>query len=184
MLFRIVLLIITLSLAVGSSHDTCYWPDGSVSPDHHWCGPGAGDSVCCESGDACLYNGMCQRLHEGNLYRGSCLNQDYTESGCPNFCFHDHDTEVEMLWCGYDVYICRDAGLPDKSMTCNKSNPFMEFATVPGKTLLPCLPARANNEADCFPLPTQETYQPGPPSPASVGQQPKPPTGPTAGHKD
>ena len=73
--------------------NNCYYPHGNVALADVVCFPSSADSFCCGLGYACLENKLCMRTAEGTdnqpigtLDRGSCTDQSFNSSACPQFC--------------------------------------------------------------------------------------------------
>ena len=64
---------------------TCYNPDGTFSGDIP-CWSVSTASACCGPGWECLPNNICKN-HMGDLSRGSCTDQTWESTGCPQFCY-------------------------------------------------------------------------------------------------
>ncbi|KAL2671231.1 hypothetical protein Neosp_013810 [[Neocosmospora] mangrovei] len=97
-----------LAIALSSTlvHAQCYYPNGQDAPRDTPCKPDAEASACCAEGYICVSTGMCQFVEDvgtGKFARGSCTNQDWSSSECPNFCT---DAEGEDAG-GTDVTRCQ-----------------------------------------------------------------------------
>ncbi|RSL73327.1 hypothetical protein CEP54_000334 [Fusarium duplospermum] len=98
-------------------HAQCYYPNGQDAPRDTPCQPDAEASACCAEGYICMSTGMCQFVQDtgtGKFARGSCTNQDWSSSLCPNYCT-DADGEEKG---GTDVTRCQ--GYTDRFF-CPKS---------------------------------------------------------------
>ncbi|KAI1341765.1 hypothetical protein F5Y15DRAFT_375208 [Xylariaceae sp. FL0016] len=64
----------------------CYFPNGNLANQHISCQDG-GASACCDPQSVCLTNGFCMSFHQPYvLSRGSCTDQSWQSSTCPNQC--------------------------------------------------------------------------------------------------
>jgi hypothetical protein len=92
-----LLSLLTLISKVCCQGNSCYYPDGSSAASDTPCFSTSGASVCCGDGFACLANGICQVTSfafisnpdlnkQINYYRGSCTDQTWSSSSCPQFC--------------------------------------------------------------------------------------------------
>ncbi|KAJ4156958.1 hypothetical protein NW754_008600 [Fusarium falciforme] len=98
--------ILAIALSATLVHAQCYYPDGQEAPRDVPCKPDAEASACCAEGYICVSTGMCQFVEyagTGRFARGSCTNQDWSSSECPNFCT---DAEGEETG-GTDVTRCQ-----------------------------------------------------------------------------
>ncbi|KAJ4327184.1 hypothetical protein N0V84_002447 [Fusarium piperis] len=98
--------IFAIALSSTLVHAQCYYPDGQEAPRDIACKPDSEASACCAEGYICLSSGMCQFVEyagTGRFARGSCTNQDWSSSECPNFCT---DAEGEQAG-GTDVTRCQ-----------------------------------------------------------------------------
>lgn len=98
--------VLALALSITLVHAQCYYPDGQEAPRDVPCKPDAEASACCAEGYICVSTGMCQFVEyagTGRFARGSCTNQDWSSSECPNFCT---DAEGEETG-GTDVTRCQ-----------------------------------------------------------------------------
>jgi hypothetical protein len=95
-----------LLIASGASADqSCYTPSGTVLTTQLPC-QGTQFSTCCNRGDVCLANGLCQDMDGDNLlYRGGCTIHPWDSSRCTSFCA-DNDTDISIP----HVYPCPDQG--------------------------------------------------------------------------
>lgn len=97
---RYLLLLVLFSIAPPAiSAASCYFPDGSPSPDIP-CKASASISVCCGAGYACLDNNLCSLVDDigvaktrANQYiRGSCTDPTWASGRCPLFCLGTVDS--------------------------------------------------------------------------------------------
>lgn len=83
------LLVGVFSLHVSAS---CYYPDGTYVPADRPCiGNGSQESFCCGLGFTCLSDKVCYTGNQSVLgyqtyLRGSCNDQSFRSSACPQFC--------------------------------------------------------------------------------------------------
>jgi len=76
----------TCFFLVHASCQTCYHPDGSVSPDSP-CSPSQTQSACCYYPDYCLSNGFCFDAGANNLLsRQTYTDKTWTDNACPKYC--------------------------------------------------------------------------------------------------
>jgi hypothetical protein len=73
------------------SQKPCYYPDGTLAPDHRLCLPSQEHSACCAVGnwqgaDYCLYSGLCLGHCFGFMWRNSCTDIIWRHMACPSFC--------------------------------------------------------------------------------------------------
>lgn len=136
-----LLLVLTLSSQADTS---CYYPDGTYkSADRPCIDNGTQESFCCGSqGVICLSDKVCynNQANEPFTYvRGSCTDQSFKSSACPQFCLSSYFsciwTSVTdkvmtiapsneagfMFQCGYstDSYCCSSDGSP---CSCENDN--------------------------------------------------------------
>lgn len=71
----------------------CYFPQGDIGVNDVVCFPLSQESFCCGPGYACLENQLCMKTAEANdglpngfLNRGSCTDQSFNSTACPQFC--------------------------------------------------------------------------------------------------
>lgn len=73
-----------------ANEQTCYFPDGSVSPRDTPChSPSIGDgaSACCASSDICLSNALCLgQTGAALISRGTCTDKTWQNPECPQYC--------------------------------------------------------------------------------------------------
>ena len=74
---------ILLLVATTTAAQSCYFPDGTLSPDTP-CTTSSGHTSCCGSDALCLDNGLCFR--RGILSRGSCTDKDWESDACAGYC--------------------------------------------------------------------------------------------------
>lgn len=67
-------------------HAKCYFPNGETSYADVACDSSATDSFCCFSNQACLSNKLCYDIGNRTYARGTCTDQTWQSSACPNFC--------------------------------------------------------------------------------------------------
>ena len=82
-----LLLLVAFGLQV---HTSCYYPDGTyIAPDRPCIGNGTQDSFCCGPGTICLSDKTCYQPNVPSHFsyvRGSCTDQSFSSSACPQFC--------------------------------------------------------------------------------------------------
>ncbi|RMJ06706.1 hypothetical protein CDV36_013694 [Fusarium kuroshium] len=111
--------IFVIALSSTLAHAQCYYPDGKDATTDKPCQPDAEVSACCADGYVCMSTGMCQFVDlegTGRFARGSCTNQDWSSSSCPNYCIDgDEAGGADVTRCqGYtDRFFC------PKSQTAN-----------------------------------------------------------------
>ncbi|KAM0438757.1 hypothetical protein ACHAPT_001515 [Fusarium lateritium] len=112
-------LLLAILLTARLANSQCYYPDGQEAPRDVPCDPDAEASPCCAPGYMCISTGMCQALEyagTSRFARGSCSQQDWSSSNCPNFC-----TEADgELTGGTDVTRCQ--GYSDRFFCPRTSN--------------------------------------------------------------
>ena len=66
---------------------SCFWPDGSLDDARVPCLDATNEvqSACCYPDDICTPSGLCFN-DQGLLYRGSCTDQAWKSTGCPEVC--------------------------------------------------------------------------------------------------
>jgi hypothetical protein len=71
----------------------CYYPNGDVTTSDVPCSDTTAESACCSVGYICLSNGICMQSNDSieaqsfsSYVRGSCTDQTWRSSYCPNFC--------------------------------------------------------------------------------------------------
>ena len=90
-------------LAWGQS---CYFPDGSVSPEDQPCpmAPGQTEAACCGtqmdgSRAVCLSNNLC--MADLKISRGTCTDKSWDAFVCPHYCIG-----VSALNAGLQIFSC------------------------------------------------------------------------------
>lgn len=78
---------------IPTTYAICYYPNGDTAPQDTPCTDATAQSACCGEGYACLSNGICeatgdelQKPDASTYVRGSCTDQTWRSSDCPNFC--------------------------------------------------------------------------------------------------
>ena len=130
--------ILAIALSATLVHAQCYYPDGGEALRDVPCKPDAEVSACCAEGYICVSTGMCQFVEyagTGRFARGSCTNQDWSSSECPNFCT---DAEGEEAG-GTDVTRCQgytDRFFCPRSQNANVCKDESKALTFAGKYML------------------------------------------------
>lgn len=130
--------ILAIALSATLVHAQCYYPDGGDALRDVPCKPDAEVSACCAEGYICVSTGMCQFVEyagTGRFARGSCTNQDWSSSECPNFCT---DAEGEEAG-GTDVTRCQgytDRFFCPRSQNANVCKDESKALTFSGKSML------------------------------------------------
>ena len=130
--------IIGLSSLINSSRATCYYPDGTVAPQDTACTDSVAESTCCGQGYACLSNRICMATGDeikkqgASLYvRGSCTDQSWRSSNCPQFCINSDDLlsgGMGIAKCSnetIDEYYCIDTD--DNTVSCDSETNVIVF---------------------------------------------------------
>jgi hypothetical protein len=95
----------------------CYYPDNTLASSDSDCNSGEEVSVCCGKGYVCLSNGVCQidpsttgenAKFRGTIWRGSCTDQSWSSSRCPNYCTGLSATEAGNPSSGQQLGKCPD----------------------------------------------------------------------------
>ena len=108
-------LIIFLGNVVMANAQTCYFPDGSVSPHDSPCQSSSmGDrpSACCDPADTCLNNGLCLAQWGGEVIsRGSCTDRSWQSPACSQYCADGkyHSAFWKFLQQTLSLYLDTDA---------------------------------------------------------------------------
>ena len=73
------------------SQRPCYYPDGTLAPDHRPCLPSQVHSACCavnnpQGPDYCLSSGLCLGRGYGFMWRNSCTDITWRHMACPSYC--------------------------------------------------------------------------------------------------
>ncbi|TVY48411.1 hypothetical protein LOCC1_G001546 [Lachnellula occidentalis] len=115
---RLLLLAPLLFIACVNAAATCWYPDNKTSePKHVPCNQTISTaSACCDPNDSCSVSGFCLG-QSGWTYRGSCTDQSWDSTNCPNKfeqCLKNPDTQaLESYWAA--IWSCADPGsAPDK----------------------------------------------------------------------
>lgn len=89
-LFTLYCLLLMVALPL-QAHMSCYYPDGTYQPTDRPCNSnGTEESFCCGPGVTCLSDKVCDNF---GYVRGSCTDQSFKSSACPNFCLSTY------FWC-------------------------------------------------------------------------------------
>lgn len=92
---------IALPQNITMSETTCYGhssPNAVILPNYGPCNPQAGSiSLCCETGQTCLTNGLCV-TQSGVYYSGGCTDNTYEAAVCPTFCTAGRCRAVGLLF--------------------------------------------------------------------------------------
>lgn len=79
--------------------ETCYGhrsPNALFLPNYGPCNPQPDSvSLCCETGQTCLSNGLCV-TQSGVYYNGGCTDSTYKAALCPTFCTSGRLCPVDM----------------------------------------------------------------------------------------
>lgn len=83
----------TLLSLVQSASAIRYYPNGAITQSDVACSEVTTESACCSVGYVCLSNGIYMQTYlsiasdsESSYVRGSCTDQTWRSSFCPNFC--------------------------------------------------------------------------------------------------
>lgn len=135
--------ILLISSAVFQVSAACYYPDGSVAQDIP-CTDSTDESTCCGPGFACLGHTssffLCQatgeefqRADASEFVRGSCTDQSWRSSNCPNVCV---DPNRDNTAGGHGVaacprsdtrFYCISTGLSEED--CSTGHNLIEFVS-------------------------------------------------------
>jgi hypothetical protein len=139
--------IASLSFYLTTAFAACYFPDGSLSPTDVSCDATASDSFCCFNQQACLSNKLCLvDVHPGGINeyaRGTCTDQNWESSACPNFCLGTQSGSGNYVAScnvtGSDEYCCDlgcscDAGQGDEVVSFTGTPYTMTVIDVVGIT--------------------------------------------------
>jgi len=78
---KLFLLVLLFAVSVKCT-SKCYYPDGTIEPDHVPCNQTTtGFSACCDHIDSCTLSGIC-RGASGWDYRGSCTDSAWNSANC------------------------------------------------------------------------------------------------------
>ncbi|KAF5005326.1 hypothetical protein FDECE_8222 [Fusarium decemcellulare] len=108
---------------------TCFYPGGKEAVDDIPCRTDTDASACCAAGYMCISNGLCQSTGEantGNFARGSCTQQDWDSTDCPNYCIEESTGGgADVTRCqGYtDRYFCPASS--NAKEACNDSDKYL-----------------------------------------------------------
>ncbi|KAM0713308.1 hypothetical protein Q7P35_000760 [Cladosporium inversicolor] len=97
-----------LFLVATTAAQSCYFPDGTLSPDTP-CTTSSGHTSCCGSDALCMDDGLCFR--RGILSRGSCTDKNWESDACAGYC------RTESPGGGIAITACSDEG-EDSKFTC------------------------------------------------------------------
>lgn len=133
---RFIYSFLCLSTFVLHSVAICYYPDmETVAPQDTPCSDSTSQSTCCGQGYACLSNHICmatgdelKKAGATNYIRGSCTDQSWRSSECPQFCI---DPNVDNLTGGngigkclnttQDMYYCINTGNTDNNCSASQN---------------------------------------------------------------
>ncbi|KAF2789351.1 hypothetical protein K505DRAFT_352637 [Melanomma pulvis-pyrius CBS 109.77] len=113
-------LVTVVALSASTLAQTCYFPNGAVSPDDIACTNGKVSACCYKKGQACLSNGLCvSDPHDPSLaayHRGTCTDKSWKiGGGCPNHCtggkLGKNDNGVNVYSCNHtnpNSFCCGD----------------------------------------------------------------------------
>ena len=98
LLFSLVFFWITLVIIAAPNTGICYDANAIQTTDYFVCNPEAEVSACCEAGDACLSNGLCQRSVNGSytpFFTSACTDYTWNSSStCPAICNNNKTRQV------------------------------------------------------------------------------------------
>jgi hypothetical protein len=69
-------------ITVDAAIRSCYYPDGTLSPDPPCNTTTTGHSACCTA--LCMSSGLC--FDNGLMSRGGCTDPTWKDSACPQYC--------------------------------------------------------------------------------------------------
>lgn len=101
--FNSLFLFFLLLVVVVSDSDRCYAPNGDSVDDVASCWQ---TGLCCRQGDLCLNSTLCVAdllTDTPSYYRGSCLDRNWEDPTCPNFCLGAKQSDGASA-----VYPCTD----------------------------------------------------------------------------
>ena len=94
--------LLTVRLAMAQ---TCYFPNGTSSPDFIPCDTGGEHSACCTPTDECLTNGLCRPSTADSLsnefWRDLCTDPTWESDACPKYCFNTTTSEFSNIYFNY-----------------------------------------------------------------------------------
>ncbi|CAK7221701.1 hypothetical protein SBRCBS47491_004616 [Sporothrix bragantina] len=116
-----------IASASAATKRTCYYPDGSVSPNDYACAE-TGTTHCCNSMSACLSTGYCMSAEQPPyvISRGSCTDNAWG-TGCPAKCAGTNDDPsggMPISWmgttnnAGSPLYCCGPLTVDNGSLAC------------------------------------------------------------------
>lgn len=82
----LVFLLITPQVSADDLHDTCYWPNGDVSPKDSVCASAGRPSACCPVGWQRLTNNLCYNELAKIYERTSCTDRTWEDMTCLDMC--------------------------------------------------------------------------------------------------
>ncbi|KAF7186790.1 hypothetical protein HII31_11887 [Pseudocercospora fuligena] len=118
---------------MSSSARNCYFPDGNIAPYATPCNASAEVSHCFQENDACVSNGYCfqQGTDPGTwnnrMARGSCTDQTFNDSRCPQHCKDDFSEGNMPLWMpdsqvNFSMFCCYSNDYDIETNTCGKTD--------------------------------------------------------------
>ncbi|OJJ45816.1 hypothetical protein ASPZODRAFT_17253 [Penicilliopsis zonata CBS 506.65] len=73
--------------------DSCYDSDGDLASSNVACSDDGNVTWCCSDGYYCMSNRLCE-WQTGDFYQGTCTDETWESSECPNICGDDGNPEV------------------------------------------------------------------------------------------
>jgi hypothetical protein len=108
-------LLLILFAFISPVSSVCYYPNGDVTPNDVPCSDSTTESVCCSLGYVCLSNGICMKSNNplaasssSTYVRGSCTDQTWRSSFCPNFCVNPNAPFQDDIAGGEGMARCPD----------------------------------------------------------------------------
>ncbi|CAG8957832.1 hypothetical protein HYFRA_00000172 [Hymenoscyphus fraxineus] len=80
----------------------CYSPGGTRALRNYPCFLGQAVSACCSGGSICEASGLCKvpsSVGVSNLIRGTCTDQKWESSDCPQYCTDDKTGGTDIISC-------------------------------------------------------------------------------------
>jgi hypothetical protein len=105
---------------------SCFYPNGGRAEGDYACNLTAEVSFCYAIGYSCLENKICARSGDVPYNRGSCTDQTWRSSDCPQFCRDSPPDGGSWLsncerWVGDKSVCCYATSTPEESDCCANS---------------------------------------------------------------